>query len=81
MSFKPQLAVSTITDAMVCLPSEMAKPVWTPSSVKGKPFATARVPVEIWGIGAFRFKGVPGHFKVTFLSCGVHSNLVQEVVQ
>ena len=44
-----------------------AKPAWTPSLNKGKPFPVKKVPVEVWAIGAFKFKGVPGVSKVKVL--------------
>ena len=40
------------------------KPVWTPGLNKGKPFPIKKIPVEVWAIGAFQFKGIPGVTKV-----------------
>ena len=44
--------------------------VWTPSLALGKPFPTRQVPVEVWGIGAFKFKGIAGTSKVCLLITG-----------
>ncbi|KAA6421082.1 MAG: serine threonine kinase [Trebouxia sp. A1-2] len=41
-----------------------AKHVWTPILNKGKPFPMKRMPVEVWAIGEFRFKGISGVSKV-----------------
>ncbi len=38
--------------------------MWTPSLSKGKPFPVKKMPVEVWAIGDFRFKGIPGISKV-----------------
>lgn len=38
--------------------------MWTPVLNKGKPFPIKKIPVEVWAIGAFQFKGIPGVTKV-----------------
>ncbi len=43
--------------------------MWTPSLSKGKPFPVKKMPVEVWAIGDFRFKGIPGISKV---NAGLH---------
>ena len=43
-------------------------PVWTPSASQGQPFPAKRVPVEVWGIGGFKFKNIQGISKVKGLS-------------
>lgn len=43
--------------------------MWTPSLSKGKPFPVTKMPVEVWAIGDFRFKGIPGISKV---NAGLH---------
>ncbi|DBA92161.1 TPA: hypothetical protein ACH3X1_015879 [Trebouxia sp. C0004] len=40
--------------------SASGRSVWTPSASRGKPFPARRVPIEVWGIGAFNFKGIQG---------------------
>lgn len=42
-----------------------SKPIWTPRSARGKHFPWCKVPVEVWGIGAFKFKGIAGQSKVS----------------
>ncbi|DBA68431.1 TPA: hypothetical protein ACH3X2_013731 [Trebouxia sp. C0005] len=44
--------------------STSVRAVWTPSVSEGKPFPAKRVPIEVWGIGAFKFKGIQGVSKV-----------------
>jgi len=81
MSIKPCLALKAIPShaatptslyigaiyAFACTEPMSNKPVWTPSATQGKPFPVKRVPVEVWGIGAFKFKGIQGISKVRFL--------------
>jgi len=45
--------------------AEARRPVWTPSSALGKPFPTRQLPIKVWGIGAFKFKGIAGTSKVS----------------
>ena len=47
--------------------AECSRPVWIPSSVEGKPFPTRQLGIEVWGVGAFKFKGIAGHSKVCLL--------------
>ena len=47
--------------------AEGSRAVWTPSSVVGQPFPTRQVGIEVWGIGAFKIKGIAGHSKVRLL--------------
>ena len=44
--------------------TEAIKPVWKPSSAIRKPVPKRQVHVEVWGIGAFKFKGIAGQSKV-----------------
>ena len=55
---------------MHLLAETKVKPVWTPLLNKGKPFPTKKIPVEVWAIGAFQLKGIPGVTKV------IHSKVV-----
>ena len=40
------------------------RPVWTPRACQGQPFPIKQVPIEVWGIGAFKFKNIQGISKV-----------------
>jgi len=52
--------------------------VWTPILNKGKPFPMKKMPVEVWAIGEFRFKGIPGVSKV---NAGLHRHSFQQASQ
>lgn len=45
------------------------RPVWTPSASQGQSFPVKRAPIEVWGIGAFKFKNIQGVSKVHIIPC------------
>lgn len=64
------LAMEPHSSSCVACPAEGSnnRPVWTPSASQGQPFPAKRVSVEVWGIGAFKFKNIQGISKVSGLS-------------
>ena len=58
----PGLASAVLTFA--CHADASLRPVWTPNQNKGKPYPVKKVPIEVWAIGSFKFKGIPGVSKV-----------------
>ena len=65
------------------------RPVWTPNQNKGKPYPVKKVPVEVWAIGSFKFKGIPGVSKVRLTNaarlavviCTACSELLMELMR
>ena len=40
--------------------------VWNEAFASGQPFAEKKVPIEVWSLGRFKFKGIAGTCKVSF---------------
>ena len=74
MSWKALLSLLLLS----LLAGTKAKRVWTPILSKGKPFPVKKMPVEVWAIGEFRFKGIPGVSKV---NAALHRHGLQQASQ
>ena len=42
--------------------------VWNEAFAAGKPFPEKKVPIQVWSLGRFKFKGIAGTCEVTTLS-------------
>ncbi len=41
--------------------------MWNEAFASGKPFPEKKVPIEVWSLGRFKFKGIAGTCKVSTL--------------
>jgi len=39
--------------------------VWNEAFAAGKPFPVRKVPIEVWSLGRFKFKGIAGTCKAS----------------
>lgn len=55
--------------------------VWNEAFAAGKPFPVRKVPIEVWSLGRFKFKGIAGTCKASVLFCrNRHQKLFLPVV-